>query len=296
MDAYELGDRIKLAHANLQAVADSSGIDILHVKGYAALDGFYPTSRFSTDADILVRPSQVEDLIGHLVRLNWERVTGFTSGSAFQHAATYRHSWWGAVDIHRNFPGIQCAPEDGFDLLWSGRQTAPIAHFPCTVPAYLDQLLIILLHAGRDGYRGTQDAAYIRSILSDADMEDIRRRAGQLRGEVALAASLGELEEYRNHPDYLLWRFMSQGGSRLDEWVARWSAARTTRDKIAVATSALMVNQDHLAIRLGHKPSRLDIASEWMARNRQAGSEAVQRLVKMWGQRSRDEDNGQNRC
>lgn len=280
MDAYELGDRIKLAHASLQAVADSGGIDVLHIKGYAAMEGFYPANRFSTDADVLLRPSQVEAFIRVLVDRGWEKVAGFQSGSAFHHAATYRHPWWGAVDVHRYFPGVHVDAERGFDLLWAERQTAPIAHFPCAVLSYLDQVLVILLHTGRDGHRGTQDAAYLRKLLSDADFRQIRRRAAQFRAEVSLAASLGELEAYRNHPEYRLWKYMSEGGSRTDEWVARIAAERSVRGKVTVAASALTVNKDHLAMRLGHDPSTGEVAAEWVSRARTAGTEAVQGLMR----------------
>lgn len=278
MDAVELGGRIRLAHASLQAVANACGADILHVKGYAATEGFYRSNRHSTDADILVRPSHVDTFTHRLVAGGWEQVADFSSGSAFQHAATIRHPWWGAVDIHRYFPGMDVHAEDNFDRLWAERQSLPIAHYPCTVPSDADQILLIMLHAGRDGWRGTQDIEYLRRVLSARDLERMRRRAAEFGAEIALAASLGELEEYRNHPDYLLWKYMTVGGSRIDEWIARYAAARTLRAKARVAASSLLVNKDHLSMRLGRRPSRADMVAEWVRRMRRAGADIGHRV------------------
>ena len=278
MDAVELGGRIRLAHACLQAVATACEADILHVKGYAATEGFYRSNRHSTDADILVRPGHVEVFTHRLVTDGWEKVTDFSSGSAFHHAATFRHPWWGAVDIHRYFPGMDAHAEENFERLWTTRQSLPIAHYPCAVPSDADQILLIMLHAGRDGWRGSLDIQYLRRVLSPRDLERMRRRAAEFGAEIALAASLGELGDYRHHPDYLLWKYMTVGGSRIDEWVARYSAARTLRAKARVAASSLLVNKDHLAMRLGRRPSRADVATEWVGRVRQAGTEIGQRV------------------
>ena len=59
MHGLELGDRIRLAHAALQATADGVGADVLHIKGYASMPGLYRVDRVSTDADVLVRPEHV---------------------------------------------------------------------------------------------------------------------------------------------------------------------------------------------------------------------------------------------
>ncbi|WP_051687909.1 nucleotidyltransferase family protein [Curtobacterium sp. S6] len=266
MDAFEIGDRIKLGHAALQCLADDAGVQLIHIKGYATLEGLYPTLRTSTDADILVRPSHMSRFLGALQDHRWEKVTSFFTGSAFHHAASYRHPWWGAVDVHRLFPGLQADPEEAFDALWARRQTAHIAHFPCTVLSYLDQVLFILLHSVRDGSRGIRDSAHLRKILSDQDLQRVSDRARELRAEVGLAAWNGTLEKYQNHSDYLLWKYMMEGGSRMDEWRARLAAARTPRDKAATLGQAFLVNTDHLAMKLGRSPTRGEIIREWFVR------------------------------
>ena len=66
MHGLELGDRIRLAHAALQATADGVGADVLHIKGYASMPGLYRVDRVSTDADVLVRPEHLQRFLGAL--------------------------------------------------------------------------------------------------------------------------------------------------------------------------------------------------------------------------------------
>ena len=59
--------------------------------------------------------------------------------------------------------------------------------------------------------------------------EQVTALVASLRAEVAFSAGLGELERYRGRREYLLWKVASQGGTRLEEWVARVWAAPTLR-------------------------------------------------------------------
>lgn len=270
MDGNDLADRLKLAHAALQATADLVGVRLLHVKGYAMMAGLYPERRHSTDADVLVDPRGLEGFLGALEQHGWEIVAHFDSGSAFQHAMTLRHPWWGPADVHRHFPGMTADPTVVFDRLWERHELQPIAHLPCTVPGVPDQILFLLIHAGRDGTRGQRDVRHLRRILSPADLRDLRHRAQELGCELALAVALGEMEEYRDHPDYRLWKSVSEGGTRVEEWLGRLRAARTPAARLRTVRAMLTVNRDHLAMRLGHRPSREEVRQEATARRRQA--------------------------
>lgn len=283
MDAYEVGDRIKLGHAALQSLADQAEVDLIHIKGYATEDGLYPPLRTSSDADVLVRPRHVARFVEAIRNRGWEEVASFESGSAFHHAATYRHDWWGPVDVHRLFPGLQEDPDTAFERLWEDRQTAQIAHFPCTVLSHLDQVLFVLLHTVRDGSRGNHDSAHLHKILSEKDFERLSQRAKELRAEIGFAAWRGTLDEYRGHPDYLLWKYMMDGGSRLTEWRARLAAERTLRGKATTLGRAFLVNTDHLAMKLGHAPTRGEITKQWFVRlglgSRDVTRGALQRIM-----------------
>ncbi|MFK0728283.1 nucleotidyltransferase family protein [Rothia sp. BD8] len=282
MHGLELGDRIRLAHAALQATADGVGADVLHIKGYASMPGLYRVDRVSTDADVLVRPEHLQRFLGALREQGWEVVAHFDSGSAFQHAMTLRHPWWGPADIHRHFPGILRDPSAAFELLWSSHERIPIAHLPCAVPQVLDQILVLLIHAGRDGVRGRHDVHHLMRILSAEDVAILRSRAQVLQCTLALATALGELESFRGHRDYLLWKVISQGGSRLQEWEARFRAARSLGDRLRLLRSMVHVNRDHLAMRLGHEPSEQELRAEAARRRRRAlrelGAAAARRV------------------
>ena len=96
--------------------------------------------------------------------------------------------------------------------------------------------------------------------------EQVTALVASLRAEVAFSAGLGELERYRGRRDYLLWKVASQGGTRLEEWVARVWAAPTLSDALRLAARAPLVNTEHLANRIGRQPTRLEILREFVAR------------------------------
>lgn len=269
----QLGERIRLAHAAVQATADGVGARILHVKGYAVMDGLYRAHRRSTDADVLVHPRDLAALLRELQQLEWEIVAHFESGSVFGHAMTLRHARWGAIDVHRHFPGIGEDPERVFEQLWERRFTHPIAHFPCQVPSLEDQVLVILLHSSRDGQRGRTDLEYLRRILSARDIEALHARAEELDGGLALASAIGDIERFRGDPRYDLWKVVTQGGSRLEEWRARFKATSGPREKLRLGVSLLQVNRDHLAMRLGHAPSPAEVRREHLNRAQKATGE-----------------------
>ena len=121
----DLQARVQLAHAAVQALAEEHGVDLLHVKGPALHASLSRPDRVSSDADVLVRPTQVTAFTDHLRAHGWRLVTDFANGSAFEHAANYHHGHWGYVDVHRVFPGITVEPDAAFELLWSERIADP---------------------------------------------------------------------------------------------------------------------------------------------------------------------------
>ena len=264
----DLQARVRLAHAAVQALAEQHGIDLLHVKGPALDATLSRPDRPSSDADVLVRPAQVAAFTAHLRAHGWRLVTDFASGSAFEHAANYHHDHWGYVDVHRVFPGITVAPDEAFELLWSERGATLIAHRPCPVPGLLDQALVLCLHAARamGGARAARDLEAAWYDGDDDRRQVLRERAHELRADVALAAALGELDRYPDDRTTALWRFYSQGGSRIDEWVARIRAAPTRRAALGITVRGLGVNREFAAMELGHEPSVRELAGIFFGR------------------------------
>lgn len=104
--------RTRLAHATLQAIADSCGADILHIKGAAVDASLLPTKpdspadatleeralpRLSADADVLVRPANLKRFQTALKRYGWQRKTRLYSGGAVQHSEDWWHPELGRV-------------------------------------------------------------------------------------------------------------------------------------------------------------------------------------------------------
>jgi hypothetical protein len=109
--------------------------------------------------------------------------------------------------------------------------------------------------------------------------------ASSLHAEVAFSAGLGELERYRGRREYLLWKVASQGGTRLEEWVARVWAAPTPRAAFQLALRAPLVNTEHLAIRIGHRPTRVEVLREFVARPVRGATQELGRLRERRGRR-----------
>jgi hypothetical protein len=263
-----LSARLAFAHAALHVIAAEAHVDILHIKGVALDPSIGTVVGPGSDADVLVRPSHIPLVLDQLERRGWQHYSDFESGSPFGHAATFFHNCWGFGDIHRHFPGIGLAADEAFEQLWSARTTNPIAGVPCAVPSLEAQVLIMVLNAARSGGASSR-MALVRTAWEGTPpdlREQVTALVASLRAEVAFSAGLGELERYRGRRDYLLWKVASQGGTRLEEWVARVWAAPTPREAFQLAVRAALVNTEHLAIRIGHHPTRLEVVREFVAR------------------------------
>ncbi len=264
--------RVHLAHAVVQHLAEQADVDLLHIKGPALLPDLRPPARRSSDVDVLVRPSHLHCLVAALECAGWSKRTDFETGSVFAHAANWWHDDWGWVDVHLHWPGVSLEPEVAFDVWSAGADRQPIAHRLCPVPNRTGQLLVLVLHAARGTDRSDVDYAWTRA--DDEQRAATRQLAGVLGAEVALAAALGELEQFRDHPSYALWRHLSEGGeSRIAEWRARFAAASGARARARLLVGSLRVNRDHLGMELGRAPTRAEIRHRQLRRLRRATGE-----------------------
>lgn len=272
-----IGARVHLAHAVVQHLAERAGADLLHIKGPALLPDLRPASRWSSDVDVLVRPSHLHRLVTALEAAGWSKRSDFATGSVFAHAANWWHDDWGYVDVHLHWPGVHLEPEQAFDLWSIDSQTFDIAHRPCPVPDRTRQLLVLVLHAARSSDRADIDFAW--SQAGDVEQQAVRRLAHTFGADVAMAAALGELDDFRDDPTHDLWRLLSTGGgSRLAEWRARFVATPGTRDRARLLVSSLRVNRDHLGMELGRPPTRRELRQRQLLRVRRAGAELRSKL------------------
>ncbi|WOQ16439.1 nucleotidyltransferase family protein [Raineyella sp. W15-4] len=279
--------RIHLGHAALDVVAEDAGVDLLHLKGPALDPVLAPEPRYSTDADVLVRPSQLAVFLAALGRCRWELVTDFTEGSPFEHAATYRHPEWGYVDVHRRFPGLR-GDEQTFDRLWRDRTTREIAGRDCPVPSVVAQRLVLMLHAARKD--SPHAAADLQRAWTDADEETrraIEQLVDELGAEIGFAAATGHVDDYRGTPEWRLWTAFTGHGSRLGEWRARFLLARGWRAKVDLLSRMVRVNRPRLELELGHPPTRAEMARAYVQRAARAVRELSQAVTRRVGRRAR---------
>ena len=272
-----LSVRLRFGHAAVQHLADSIGADLLHIKGVAVDPSLRPMSRRGSDVDVLVRPEHVAGLDGALRRHGWALYSTFDYGSPFGHAQTYLHDSWGYLDIHRSFPGIRTNPAQAFERMWADRATLTIADVGCFVPSVPAQAVLLILNAARSR-ANRQDVVMAWSSADDEQRRQVEVVVADLDAHVAFAAAVGGLERHRGERDYRLWKVVSEGGSRSEEWWARVRAAPSVSAALHVIARAPLVNVDHLAHRLGRRPTGLEIVAEFFARPARAIGEAGRAL------------------
>jgi hypothetical protein len=280
VETVPLRVRLAFTHAALQVLATEAQVDLLHIKGVAADPSIGDVVGPGSDADVLVRPQHVPRFLVELHRRGWQLYTDFESGSPFGHAATFFHDSWGFGDVHRHFPGIGVPPDEAFELLWSDRTTTSLAGITGPVPSRAGQLLILVLNVARSAGISSR-LEMVRGLWAETPAElrrEVTAMVADLRAEVAFSAGLGELQRHRGRREYLLWKVSSQGGTRLEEWVARIWAAPGPGAAVRLALRAPLVNTEHLALRIGHRPTRLEVLREFVARPYRGLAQEVGRL------------------
>lgn len=259
--------RLHFGRAAVQVVAARIGVDVLHIKGDAADRSLRPDEATGSDVDVLVRPDHVEALDRSLRSLGWRVYSTFVFGSPFGHAQTYLHDTWGYLDLHRWFPGIRTNPEAAFERMWTDRHVTDFAGIGCPVPSVPAQATLLVLNAAR-GPGGSADLALSWTEAAADHRAAVAELVTAFDAHVAFAAATGDLDRHRGDRDYRLWKVVSEGGTRSEEWWARMRSAPTVRDALLVAVRAPLVNVEHLAIELGRAPTRREVAAAFFARPR----------------------------
>ncbi|NNG40085.1 2-nitropropane dioxygenase [Flexivirga sp. ID2601S] len=260
---------VQFGHGVAQRIADEAGVRLLHLKGAATDRRLWHDGepRMSTDGDVLVHPDQVDGYLERLVEDGWELETDFAHGSSFEHAATLRHETWGYLDVHRSWPGFARDPAEVFETLWHDRQQVTICAISCATPSLPDQRIILSINAVRDGADADHpDVAQAWQQATPQLRSVLLARADRLGGQVAFSIVTGDFDRHRDHPQHAIWQVMSEGGSRREEWVARVRAAPDLRTGARTAVRSVLVNPQSLRVRLGHPPSRVELARDFVGR------------------------------
>lgn len=270
--------RVQFGHAAVHHLASQHGLDLLHIKG----DGLDPRlvhpNRRATDADILVRPAHVRQLLAACAEAGYRRDGRFATSSPFEHSTTLWHELWGYLDVHRHYPGIGLAPDVAFERIWTKRTFQPIAGLDCPTPSLEAQVAILVMHAGRNP-PGGQPSLDVEHAWHRADpqlRQSVRAWVDEFGAQVAFAAGTGELASLPPSREKALWSAVTREG-RLQEWRARIAAAPDLRSRAVLIGRVPLVNTDHLAKQLGHQPTGLDIACAFVQRARRALTELTTR-------------------
>ena len=195
-------------------------------------------SRFGDrHADVLVRPSHVAALPGSSSSASgWQRYSDFDVGLALRPRRDLLPRPLGPTATSTgSFPGIEAARGRGLrpavvgthDHGRSPASPAPSRHSPLSCSSWSSTPLVPVERPSRMALRANRSGT---ETPPGAPRAGDHALVASLRADVAFSAGLGELERYRGRTrEYLLWKVASQGGTRLEEWVARVWAAPTPR-------------------------------------------------------------------
>lgn len=249
-----------MGHGYVQWLADKHNLRCYHFKGAAADRLVRPNRTNGSDSDVVVPPNQAKRWLELLESYGWEVATHFDTGSIFEHAATVFHPQWGTVDLHRVIPGVRLSGEAAFEVIMRDHFTIDLAGRDCAVPSVTAQRLLLLLHAARSENLGGLDYQNNWANISAWEQTQVRELAQELQAEVALAAAIGELEQFASDREYDLWKVPVMIAQQSELWKARVKAAPSFREKARQVVKIVRPNRDHIALELGHEPTKADIA------------------------------------
>lgn len=231
------------------AVGDSltaAGIRHLFIKGPVvsrqfprAADGI---RHVSSDVDVWVDPLTERAVMRALVADGWETPHLHWLPSLADHAVVLTHDLWGlTVDVHRTFPGVGVAPIVAFEFLWARRSCLLLANRPVPVPARSEHCLLLMLHALRSPVDSKTQIIADRALaeLGDGETGDLQRAVQTLGAGPALNVRSEFWGTWGSGWDEM-WALRSGQRSGAAMWMMRLKAARSWRERLTLAISALV--------------------------------------------------------
>src|SRR3954470_15386761 len=149
--SLHLAEGVELAYALTARVAENIGARALAIKGRVSEAHDLRAPWTSGDADFLVEPARVDDLVAALCDVGWLKAPEAPVPSPFgSHSVTLYHpSWPNELDIHGWFPGFLADPADVFDALWVSHTFIVAADAAVPATDLYGSALIMALHALR---------------------------------------------------------------------------------------------------------------------------------------------------
>ncbi len=228
-------------HALGANLAARVGARTLAIKGASAEHHGLRVERASADADIWVRPPDLERVTAQLCECGWvRREESQNTSSLVAHSITIVHGSWPCdIDVHWTFPGFLGEAGYVFDVLWERRQTMTQAGVEVFIPDRAGAVLISALHALRTPVQTPRHAEEFRMLVDVcAEMSEAERR-----DIVDLAIETGAVDTARPFLETLrvpLPEPTPPGvNPALDEWRARVAADGVVGAQALIAAQRL---------------------------------------------------------
>jgi Uncharacterised nucleotidyltransferase len=179
----------RITHAQVHHALAVSGIDHLFIKGPTVADWLYALGeRPFVDVDVLVAPGDLGRTLGVLAEAGYDdTIAGTAPGEAAEHShpLRLRDGTGVEVDVHDRFPGFGVAAADVWRMLHARRSDVVVAHVEVPAPDRSSRLLLIALHAARDGRRSAKARADVERAVKQPvalwrDAVDLARRLDAL--------------------------------------------------------------------------------------------------------------------
>ena len=230
-----LSARVHLSHAAVETIALDAGVDLLHIKGPALLPDLRARDRGSSDVDVLVAPAHLARLRAGARPARVGAPQRLRLGIRVPPRGQLVPRQLGLRRRARPLAGSPGGCRGGVRGVRPGQHRQDIAHVPCRVPNRTAQILILVLHAARS-HGSSADIELAWNRVTQEDRDAVRALADRAAGPHRLRRRCRRARLRRRRPlRPTLWRYYSQeGGSRLDEWRARWRAAETLRERLDV--------------------------------------------------------------
>jgi hypothetical protein len=298
----DVEEAVPLGHALLARLAHDLGIRALAVKGpVLAMQGLR-AAKTSADIDVLVEPAGLDRLCAALGDLDWRLAEVVETPHIVPfHSVNLSHPRWPVeIDLHHWFPGFLAAPDEVFDLLWSRRVNASLAHQECPAPDMVAHTALMALHYLRDATTAWGAAGI--DVLADVvdgwdpqqkeDLAQVAARAGAARPLAPLLHRVGapELADVAVLAVPVQdWELQTQSATKeVLPWLVGWSRTPWSR-RPAYLRRALWIDKEHFQPEHGPRLSRAQVRRARVARLRR-GSRALPVALREYVRRDRTRD------
>lgn len=174
--SLQLAEGVELAYALTARVAEDIGARALAIKGRVSEAHGLRSPWTSGDADVLVEPTRVDDLVAALCEIGWQRAPEAPVPSPFgSHSVTlWNPQWPNEIDVHGRFPGFLAEPEVVFDALWVGHTFVVAGDVAVPATDVYGSVLIMALHALR-APTDPRNARELRELITRLSLRPLDR-------------------------------------------------------------------------------------------------------------------------